>query len=274
MLSIPLSDAQRAFEQVCAQDPIPLDLGLLWIAKDEDDSTSDCILDELDAIAKQIHIPDPSNVLDAVSRINQHLFYELRFQGDVTDYYNPQNSLIHKVLARRQGLPILLSIVYIEIARRLDVSISGVGFPQHFLVQPAECGDVQFFIDPFDKGAIVTEPDLLDWHHHWGIDLPFEQCIQPTPNREILLRVCHNLFYAHNRLHQCEGMLRAIHRLMILQPEMTQLHRTRSVILGKMQRYPESLDALETYMLYNPDAQDIQACQRDMTVLKQLCRSQ
>ena len=145
-----------------------------------------------------------------------------------------------------------------------------IGFPKHFLVQPVECGSRTFFIDTFDDGNILLKGDLLSWHQQWQIDVPFEECIQPSSNRQIILRVCHNLFYAHNRLQNNEGMLRSIERLMILEPKLTELHRTRSVVLGRLRKYAESIEALEDYMLFHPNASDIVDCQREVEMLRQL----
>ena len=264
------SDAQLALQSVCVQSQIQLDDALYWIAKDEDPTVSESILDQLDVLASQIHLPDPNDILDSICRINHHLFTTLGFSGNTEDYYHPYNSQIHKVLERKCGLPISLGVLYIEVARRLNIEVQGIGFPKHFLIQPTKCTSRPFYIDPFDKGNILTEEDLRFWHEHWGIDQSFKQCLKPSSNHEIVLRMCHNIFYAHNRLRNFEGMLRSLERLMILQPDLTRLHRTRSVVLGQMHRYPESVDALELYMLCHPDAQDIPECQQDVLLLKQL----
>ncbi len=263
------SKAQQALASVCLQDTIPLDEALYWIAQDEDPHTPNDTLAQLDQIANQIHLPDPSDVLDSIVRINHHLFYTLGFQGDTEDYYHPRNSQIHQVLARKRGLPILLGVLYIEIAKRLHIPVQGIGFPRHFLVQPTTAVR-PFFIDPFDKGNILNEEDLRFWHEQWGITEPFEECIQPSSSLCIVLRMCHNLFYAHRRLQQNEGMLRSLERMMVLQPKMTQLHRTHSIVLGHMKRFSASIEALEQYMLYHPEAPDIVECQQEMAVLKKL----
>ena len=85
--------------------------------------------------------------------------------------------------------------------------------------------------------------------------------------------MCHNLFYEHKRLGHSEGMLRSLERLMVLQPELTELHRTRSVVLGRLKRYAESIEALELYMLYNPETEDILECQHTLVLLHQLLHS-
>ena len=128
------SEAQIALQDLCASDIIPLDEVMHWIAKDDDPNAPDDSIERLDTLAAGIHLPNPSDTLDVVCRINQHLFHKHCFSGDTEDYYHPQNSLIHKVLARKKGLPIVLGVIYIEVAKRLDIEIQGIGFPRHFLI--------------------------------------------------------------------------------------------------------------------------------------------
>ena len=266
------SEAQLALQALCASNTISLDEVLYWIAKDEDPCTPDTLLDQLDRIASSVHLRNPSDTLDSICRINQHLFHTLKFAGDTEDYYHPQNSLLHKVLTRKRGLPIILGIIHIEVAKRLGIEVEGIGFPKHFLIQPVRA-ERPFFIDPFDAGNILVEEDLRAWHEIWGIEQSFEACILPSTTKSIVLRVCHNLFYAHKRLNHYEGMLRSLERLMVLQPDITELHRTRSVVLGRLQRYTESIEALEHYMLYNPQSPDILECQHTLMLLQQLAHA-
>ena len=126
------SEAHTALQALCNSDIIPLDEVLHWIAKDEDPNAPDDSLERLDSLAAGIHLPNPSDTLDVICRINQHLFHKHRFSGDTEDYYHPQNSLIHKVLARKKGLPIVLGVVYIEVAKRLGIEIQVNWFPQTF----------------------------------------------------------------------------------------------------------------------------------------------
>lgn len=265
------TEAQLALQALHASDSLSLDQALYWIAKDEDTSTPDTLLTQLDELASGIHLRNPTDILDSVCRINQHLFHTHQFSGDIEDYYHPQNSMLHCVLQRKKGLPIVLGAIYIEVAKRLGIEIEGIGFPRHFLIQPAGASR-PFYIDPFDAGNILVEEDLRSWHEIWGIEQSFEECVQPSSTQSIVLRMCHNLFYAHKRLGQCEGMLRSLERLMILQPTVTELHRTRALILGKMQRFNEAIDALELYMMCHPESPDIKDCQHTLLLLRQLAQ--
>ena len=85
--------------------------------------------------------------LETVRKINGVLFDAYGFRGNTDNYYDPRNSFFNDVLDRRVGIPITLSTVYIEVARRLDFRISGVGMPGHFLVKYSDRRE-EFFIDP------------------------------------------------------------------------------------------------------------------------------
>src|SRR2546430_2665248 len=74
----------------------------------------------------------------AVEALNRYLFDEQRFEGNESDYYDPRNSMLHRVLERRAGIPITLSIGYIEVRRRAGLSVEGVGLPGHFIVRASE----------------------------------------------------------------------------------------------------------------------------------------
>src|SRR6185436_7176592 len=90
--------------------------------------------------------PDHSPI-DTVKTINSVLFDTYGFRGNTSDYYDPRNSFFNDVLDRRVGIPITLSTVYIEVARRMKFPIAGVGMPGHFLVKYSDRKD-EFFIDP------------------------------------------------------------------------------------------------------------------------------
>lgn len=92
----------------------------------------------------------------AVTRV---LFVERGFRGNTEDYYDPRNSFLHQVLDRRVGIPISLSVLYLEVARRIGLTVSGVGFPGHFLIR-AHDGDRAVVIDPFNGGAVLGKDDL------------------------------------------------------------------------------------------------------------------
>jgi regulator of sirC expression with transglutaminase-like and TPR domain len=151
-------------------------------------------LRELDHLAFQI--AERAGALDDAPRFlriaNGYLFDELGFHGNETDYYNPRNSCLNDVIASRTGLPIALSVVYIEVARRLAKPVFGIGAPGHFLVEFSD-GRRRVFIDPFHRGRILTEEQSL----------AVSECPR-LDNRAIVLRMLRNLEGGYLRLNDFE----------------------------------------------------------------------
>ena len=96
---------------------------------------------------------------DALVALNRYLFEELGFSGNTADYYDPRNSYLNEVLDRRLGIPITLSVLCIEIGRRIGLALHGVSFPGHFLVK-CVVRDGVVVLDPYARGASLSLDDL------------------------------------------------------------------------------------------------------------------
>ena len=143
-------------------------------------------LGELDALAAGCPTATPAGVAD-------HLFATGHFVGNRTGYYDWRNSCLDRVIATRTGIPISLSLLMIEVARRLGVGLVGVGMPAHFIVRSE--GDDDEFFDPFGGGHPLDRADaralfeqVTDGRANWS-----EHYLEPTPNREIVIRMLNNL---------------------------------------------------------------------------------
>src|SRR3989337_4258823 len=129
-----------------------------------------------------------------ISEINRYLFTEEGFRGNEDDYYDPRNSFLNDVLDIKTGIPITLSVLYIEIASRLGLTLLGVGFPGHFIVKYSGM-EGEILVDPFNKGRILSIKDckeILD--RIYGGRMQFHsEFLQPVTKKEILSRMLHNL---------------------------------------------------------------------------------
>ena len=171
-----------------------LESGAILIARVADpkaNATQVCTA--LDAIAARCRelMVEPLTPWQKCGVINRVLFHELGFRGNAAHYADPSNSLIHRVLERRTGLPITLSIVYLLVADRCGVTLEPVALPGHFVVG-CFTEDRTIYIDPFRNGAISSREDVLAWliSH----DLPRDEShLAPTTIRETLARCCRNL---------------------------------------------------------------------------------
>jgi len=226
---------------------------------------------DLDALRQAIYLPHLDSPIDCVSRINQHLFHERNFRGNSKDYYNPHNSLLHKVLQSETGLPILLSAIYIEIACSLHFPVVGIGFPMHFIIRPEQYGEKLFFIDPFQQGKTLCQSDLKRFLQQNQIAIPFSEAIQPISNRKIIQRICNNLFHAHKKRYDLKGVLRALQLLEILSPTCTDIHRMKAFVLGSLGRFQEAIQSMENYIHRSPNAKDIEECKTHISLLKANC---
>ncbi|MGH9665756.1 MAG: SirB1 family protein, partial [Bryobacteraceae bacterium] len=135
-----------------------------------------------------------SGGIERVPIANTFLFEHLGFHGNQTDYYDPRNSCLNEVLERRTGIPITLSLVYIELGRRVGLPVFGIGLPGHFIVQYDD-GRSARFIDPFHGGRFLTHEDCQALVRDRGlVDLPRQPSLfARSTNRQILVRMLCNL---------------------------------------------------------------------------------
>ncbi len=129
---------------------------------------------------------------------NHYLFRILGFRGNDQDYYDPDNSYLHRVLDRRLGNPITLSVIYLAMATRLNLPLHGVNLPGHFLIK-WQTEATQFFLDPFHQGRLREEEDCRRTCEQLGLAFHPAYLAAAAP-RQILLRMCRNLqaIYAEN----------------------------------------------------------------------------
>lgn len=217
-----------------------LDLGAVLIAAHaRQELDVDAELERFDELAQGC--PEPT--LDGVI---QHLFKEQGFQGDAEDYGNPHNSLIDSVLDRRRGIPITLSIVLLEVARRVHVPVDGVGLPGHFLVRDRV--DREVFVDPFWRVQLDREGCETLFRAVHGEGATFrDEYLEPVGARAILGRVLTNLRRSYTTVGDRTGALWS-QCLRILVPGATTKDRRELAALlaanGRFDAAAEELDAI------------------------------
>ncbi len=147
----------------------------------------------LDAMAHRCRelISEPATPREKCRIINRVLFHEWSFRGNTEHYTDPLNSFLDRVIARRKGLPISLSILYLLVANRLGLDLEPVGLPGHFVVG-CFLEETPFFIDPFDQGLFRDPDELFELLRTNQIELQVAD-LAPTPVREVLCRCCRNL---------------------------------------------------------------------------------
>ena len=183
-----------AFAELVAGDPrsVAVDRAALAIAEVLRPATDGAgALDALDRFAAEC----PERTFDGLRR---YLFHDLGFRGDREHYDDPRNSFLDLVLARRTGLPILLATVMMEVGRRADVPVVGIGMPMHFLVR---CGrDTDRFADPFTGDALDGDgvrrmfEALAEGRLRWD-----DRYLEPVVARAIVTRMLANLYASYRR---------------------------------------------------------------------------
>jgi regulator of sirC expression with transglutaminase-like and TPR domain len=255
---------------------IDLARGALLIARIEypslDVAEQTARLDALAARSAAASIADPRARLE---RLRRFLFQEESFRGNADDYYDPRNSCLNQVLARRLGIPITLSVLTMEVGRRVGLAIHGVGLPGHFVVRADVEGDT-VLLDPFDAGATVgreraaaivsrvvgREVELRDEH------------FAAVTNRQILARMLMNLQGIYVRGEAWDKALAVLDRLPLVDAAGAADHqRHRGAILLKLGRLADAASTFDRYLSRYPDAPDTADIRRQLRAIRQAMAS-
>jgi len=147
----------------------------------------------IDQMAKELHerLTGRETPRATIEVCNHYLFRTLGFRGNRQDYYDPDNSYLNRVLDRRLGIPISLSVLYLLLARRLRVPLVGINMPAHFLLK-FQSPTTNFFFDPFHEGELLDEADCRELCKRLGVTFN-PVFLTPTTPQIILLRMCNNL---------------------------------------------------------------------------------
>ena len=217
------------FSEVVARDDFPLDHAALLIgAWDYPQRDVDTYREQLDSIA-DFATGEVSRAQGGIGRaraISDCLFERLGFCGNTDDYYDPRNSFLADVLDRRTGIPISLSVLYLEVSRRLGVLAQGVNFPGHFLVRVA-IEDAWLFLDPFAGGRALTPADLEQLLRKTTTpDAVLEpSVIAAASKRQIVSRMLVNLAGIYGRQGDLVRSLDVLERLAVLEPSNPRIAR-------------------------------------------------
>jgi len=234
---------------------IELDRAALEIARIEyPDLDSDACITALDhhafAIAERAR--DLSDGRSFVEAANEYLFVEAGFRGNEDDYYDPANSCLNRVLETKRGIPITLSVVYIEIARRLSKQVSGVGLPGHFIVRYDD-PEYSVVIDPFHGGAILDATQCCQLAQVESLD---HGMLDPVDRRHIVMRMINNLRGIYFGRRESAKALKVLDLLIEAVPESADEHKQRAVALLQQHRMREALGAFKRYLELSPEAPD------------------
>ena len=199
----------------------------------------------------------------------QFLFDTLGFTGNAQDYTDPRNSFLNEVLERRLGIPISLSVLYLEVARRTGINAAGVGLPGHFIVRAELDNGQVIYLDPFHSGAPLTEADCRERVRQiTDGKLPFDEAfLHPVGGRYILARMLNNLKNHYTSANDLARAAQVVERLLILHPNDPVETRNLGLLYGSMGKNRRATVLLEKYLLAQPAAHDAEAVQRYLDTL-------
>jgi regulator of sirC expression with transglutaminase-like and TPR domain len=218
-------------------------------------------LERLDGLARGVdgsrRSTDP---LGRLHRLREYLFVEQGFTGNREDYYDPRNSFLNDVLDRRQGIPITLSLVLIEVGKRLGLAVEGIGLPGHFIAG-ARLDDSQIFLDPYNGGALLTPESceqLVGRVLGRRVTLTQEH-YAPVAGRQLLGRMLANLKAIYWQREAWDKVVGVIDRLLVLDPKAAGEWRDRGMAWSNMGETQRGLADLERYLTEFPNTTDHEA---------------
>jgi regulator of sirC expression with transglutaminase-like and TPR domain len=249
---------------------------------------------QLDELADEVR---PLTVTeDDPRKCIEHLIYFLTqlkgFHGNSTNYNDRRNSYLNDVLERKTGIPILLSLLYIELGNRLGLPFEGIGLPGHFVIryrqlasQPTGRGDrfgsneepehaggsaeqEEIFLDPFNGGAIVTEEDLHELIKERNRRvIPIHQALnRPYTKRQFLSRMLHNLKVICVQEQDWERALDFQQFLIELDHNSAEEKRDRGILYLKLERYGRAISDLQAYLRQIPQASDAELMRQQLSL--------
>jgi regulator of sirC expression with transglutaminase-like and TPR domain len=216
-------------------------------------------LDRLDEYAQALvkQLPTERYPLKVLKALNEYIYDQLGFRGNINDYYDPCNSFFDQVLDRRLGIPITLSLLYLELAKRVDFPMQGIGMPGHFLMRPC-VDEMDVYVDAFHRGEILFAQDCQDrLEQIYGHPVVLQpEHLLPLSNSQFLARLLNNLKAIYINRREPVQALGAIDGILLLFPHWWSERRDRGLILYELRFWEEARQDLQAYIQANPEAPD------------------
>ncbi len=278
-------DAPDPFAELMARDEAEIDLAraCLLIAADAYPGLDvDGYLGEIERLAARLRgrLPPGGGAEERVLALNQFLFDHLGYSGNAGAYYDPRNSFLNEVLDRRTGIPLTLSVLYLEIGRRIGLDLEGVSFPGHFLVRLRLRG-AMLVLDPFSGGEALSETDLRERLQRVipegaaaGVPvdaLPLDPFLEPAGKRQILARLLRNLKGIYREADKPQRLLEVLNRMLVVAPEAHGELRERGLLYQRMECYRAALKDLQDFSALEPGAPDIEDVRARLVELSAQC---
>ena len=219
----------------------------------------------------RLRIAEDESIPDRISALNQFLFGDLGFAPNSEDYYDPRNSFLNEVLERRTGIPITLSVIYLELGRKIGLPLQGVSFPGHFLVKCA-VPEGAVVLDPYSGGVSLGLQDLQkrlrDVRGGEVSRAIVAELLIVATNKEIIVRLLRNLKAIYLREHNLDKALPIMHWIIATMPDQTPELRDRGMIYQELECPRAALADFETYLTRLPSCEDADDIRRRIIELR------
>lgn len=260
------SRARARFASLLERDPVPLDEAALAIAEEEyPDLDVEEVLVRLDRLGERVRAraPAPERAASILSGVRHVLVEEEGLRGNERDYHDPRNSFLNEVLERKVGIPISLSVVWMEVARRAGLRLDGVGFPGHFLVKYVSPGGTEIFVDPFNAGELLSADECVARYRArtGGRDLD-RRYLDAVAPRQILARMLHNLRRVYLERRDDVRAYWVLDRILMLTPGQLEALRDRGLVAARLGGASAAARDLEAYLARSPSAADADEVRR------------
>jgi regulator of sirC expression with transglutaminase-like and TPR domain len=268
--------SRRTFQQLVTlpDNAIPLAEAALLVACEEYPQLElSPYLDQLDDIARIANrdIRPDDTPHETVAKINVVLYETFGFRGNSADFYDPRNSFLNDVLDRRVGIPITLAAVYLEVSRRLNFPIAGVGLPGHFMVKYAD-REQEFFLDVFNKGEILSREECqkrIEDQTGEPIELS-ERFLARMTNGKILLRMLNNLKQIYLKAQAFDKGLAIVDMMIMVEPEESEQYRDRGLLRLQLRQFEGAKKDFDHYLRLVPEPADKDMVQDRLKELKRI----
>jgi regulator of sirC expression with transglutaminase-like and TPR domain len=260
-----VTPTRARFAEVVRSEPVDVGLACLLIGGEVDrDLDVDASLETLERLAAAVrpHLAGP-RAADAADALQRVLGAEQGFAGTPQDYDDVRASLLHEVLRRGRGLPILLSVVWMEVAARLGVPAYAVGLPGHVVVGLGDPDDEHVLVDPWSGGTVLSRDEVGELVLRTTGGRVQPQLVRPMPAEDLLLRLLNNVRVLATRrppgLEAAALRLWAVELTLLLPRHPVQLRRERGELLVRLGDHLGGADELETYAMVVAGTDDEEA---------------
>ena len=203
----------------------------------------------------KLKISNIKNSTYLISVLNEHFFDSYGFNGNNEDYYDPGNNFLNVVLDKMTGIPITLSIIYSQVAKKIGLDLKIVGFPGHVVVKYEK----EMILDPFFRGRLLTIEDLEEiLYRNFGEDVEFiPEYLNEATTDQVLTRLLRNLKNAYTQSYAYDKAIRCTNMILGIQPESAEEIRDKGILEERLLHYDEALPLLNKYLELEPDAEDV-----------------